>query len=187
MSEKIVKKFQVNQQKYSIDLNATQTIADCAAATAAANVAAAAATTAAGKAPYIDETTGTWWTWDPTAASGAGAYVDSEVAADPQTTKADKSDVDNANLVIAEAIAALRRDIVGLQRLLSENAGDLNVKTIDVEEGSFQLGQKQFALVTSAPTEIPRSTGLMRFNPSNGALYVSKSVTNSTSDWVRVQ
>ena len=101
--------------------------------------------------------------------------------------KADKTDVDNANLVVAEAIAALRRDISGVQKMLSENAGDLNVKTIDVEEGSFQLGQKQFALVTSAPTEIPRSTGLMRFNPSNGALYVSKSVTNSTSDWVRVQ
>ncbi len=102
-------------------------------------------------------------------------------------TKADKSNVDDANLVVAEAIAALRRDISGIQKILSENAGDLNVKTIDVEEGSFQLGQKQFALVTSAPTEIPKSKGLMRLNPSNGALYVSKSVTNSTSDWVRVQ
>ena len=101
--------------------------------------------------------------------------------------KADKSDVDDAHLVLAEAVAALRRDISGIQKTLTENAGDLKVKTIDVEEGSFQLGQTQFALVTSAPTEIPRSTGLMRFNPSNGALYISKSVTNSTSDWVRVQ
>ena len=92
----------------------------------------------------------------------------------------------NMTRVVAEAIAALRRDLSGIQFDLAEGTLDIKARNLESEEVPRRLGQPIFALVDAAPTELPHSLGLLRFNPSNGALYVSKAVTGATSDWKQV-
>ena len=92
----------------------------------------------------------------------------------------------NMTRVVAEAITGLRMDLAGIQSDLAEGALDIKARSVDSETVLKQQGQPLFALVNSAPTELPYSLGLMRFNPSNGALYVSKAVTGATSDWKQV-
>ena len=98
-----IKKVKVNNVIYTLDLGdgtaAEAAVEAAEAAAAGANAAAGVALSAASKAPYIGQN-GNWWVWDSTAASGEGAYVDTNISADPETAKADKVDVDNLEDVV---------------------------------------------------------------------------------------
>ena len=88
--------------------------------------------------------------------------------------------------VVAEALTALKAEHDAFVMMVKTNMGNVNGITFDAQDGFKICGQKMFDLVTGAPTEIPVTVGLYRFDASTGALYVSKSVTNSTSDWKQV-
>lgn len=198
--------FQVNGITYDLDINASATIAECEAATSAANTAAAHAEITASKSPYIDETTGTWWVWDSTASSGAGAYVDTNVSADPETAKADKVDVDNANSVIAEAMLYLYNENKALRELLTgKNKAVLpyiKAQTIEcVDKMTMGVPDILESSVAGAPSTAnvpdnwneetmtvwdgcPRRIGQQYVDKESGKVYYAIKVTGSTSDWV---
>ena len=88
--------------------------------------------------------------------------------------------------VVAEALTALKAEHDAFVMMVKTNMGNVNGITFDAQDGFKICGQKMFDLVTGAPTEIPVTVGLYRFDASTGALYVSKSATNSTSDWKQV-
>ena len=91
--------------------------------------------------------------------------------------------VAESDTVVAEALNALKAEIDGIARMLNTNTGELKGVTFDAENGFMIMGQKMFDLVDAAPTEIPKAIGLFRLNASTGALYASKSLTNSVNDW----
>lgn len=93
---------------------------------------------------------------------------------------------ENKMQVLVEAIAELRKEVDTLAYALKYQ-GDVKANSVDVVDGYNIIGQKMFDVVTSAPTELPNAKGLFRYDTVNKALYVSKSVTNSTSDWSIVQ
>lgn len=93
---------------------------------------------------------------------------------------------ENKMQVLVEAIAELRKEVDTLTYAL-KHQGDVKANSVDVVDGYNIIGQNMFDVVTSAPTELPNAKGLFRYDTVNKALYVSKSVTNSTSDWSIVQ
>jgi len=141
--EKIVKKFQVLQQKFKIDVLATDTIAAANAAAANANAAAEAANAAAGRSPYIDDTTGTWWVWDATEED----YVDTETSADPQTAKADKADFDNLVNEVAD---------------IEENPSDF-ARVADFESMPKLAGQPMLLFCNGTPSSSNKPTNWIDF------------------------
>lgn len=84
--------------------------------------------------------------------------------------------------VLAQAFAQQQAEIDGLKAQLA-HLGETKATSIDFEESPKLLGQPMFALTDGAPAEVPHAVGLQRFDPATGTLYISKAVTNSTSDW----
>lgn len=106
----------------------------------------------------------------------------------PDTLRSLAGSLDSHKLqVLVEAVAALHYEVASLRRALAEGQQHLKAVTFDAEDGFLIMGQKMFGLVSEAPTEIPQSVGLVRFNAATGACYMSKAVTNSTGDWMLVQ
>lgn len=85
-------------------------------------------------------------------------------------------------IVVSEALCQLRAEISSLREAIS-NLGNANAVSYDCDMGYLVCGQKTFDVVDGAPTEIPRSVGLFRFDKTTKTLYVSDELTNSTKDW----
>lgn len=85
-------------------------------------------------------------------------------------------------VVTSEALCQLHAEISSLREALS-NLGEANAVSYDCDKGYMVCGQKVFDVVEGAPTEIPRSVGLFRFDKTTKTLYVSDELTNSTKDW----
>ena len=106
----------------------------------------------------------------------------------PDTLRSLAGSLDSHKLqVLVEAVAALYYEVASLRRSLAEGLLNLKAVTFDAENGFLIMGQKMFDLVTEAPTELPKAIGLVRFNASAGACYLSKAVTGSTGDWALIQ
>ena len=106
----------------------------------------------------------------------------------PDTLRSLAGSLDSHKLqVLVEAIAELHYEVDALRRTLAEGQAALKAVTFDAEDGFLIMGQKMFDTVTTAPTEIPKAVGLVRFNAETGACYVSKAVTNSTGDWALIK
>lgn len=84
--------------------------------------------------------------------------------------------------VVSEALCQLRAEISSLREALA-NLGNANAVSYDCDMGYLVCGQKTFDVVEGAPTEIPRSVGLFRFDKTTKTLYVSDELTNLTKDW----
>lgn len=106
----------------------------------------------------------------------------------PDTLRSLAGSLDSHKLqVLVEAVAELHYEVDALRRTLAEGQAELKAVTFDADDGFMIMGQKMFDIVSAAPTEIPKAVGLVRFNASTGACYVSKAVTNSTGDWMLIQ
>lgn len=91
-------------------------------------------------------------------------------------------DFRDLSLVVGEALAELFYDIQGIKSNMKRYT-----ELIDEYGYPMRMGQRVFALTDGAPTEIPMSLGLVRLDASTGHMWVSKSLTISTSDWKQVQ
>ena len=85
-------------------------------------------------------------------------------------------------MVVGEALAELFYDIQGIKSNMKRYT-----EMIDEYGYPMRMGQRVFDLTDGAPTEIPMSLGLVRMDASTGHMWVSKSLTISTSDWKQVQ
>lgn len=91
-------------------------------------------------------------------------------------------DFKDLSLVVGEALAELFFDVQAIKANMMRYTS-----LIDEYGYPVRMGQRIFDLTDGAPTEIPMSIGLVRMDASTGHVWISKSLTISTSDWKQVQ
>lgn len=113
------------------------------------------------------------------------AYVSMSYAQGlPDTLRSLAGSLDSQKLqVLVEAVAALHYEVAAVRHLVLDGMSAVKGITFDAEDGFLILGQKMFDLISGAPTELPKSIGLIRFDAETGACFMSKAVTGATSDW----
>jgi len=84
--------------------------------------------------------------------------------------------------VVLEAVIQLAAKIDGLLSYLG-NLGTTKAVLIDSEDGYVICGQPLMTVADGAPTAAPLAKGCFWYDQTNKALYVSKAVTGSVSDW----
>lgn len=93
-----------------------------------------------------------------------------------QDLKSDQMDV------ALQATISLAAKLEGLLTYLG-NLGEAKAVSLDAENGYMVCGQPLMTIADSAPDTAPLAKGCFWYDTTNKALYVSKSVTGSTSDW----
>jgi len=131
-----------------------------------------------------------WWRiLDGRGTANAQAKADLAEAAAGRASAAaelaEQTDVATLQAGFSAALTVIQAQIQGIQTAL-QNLGTTSAVLIDSEDGYKVSGQPIMTLGTGAPSAVPLAVGCFYFDTANRALYVSKAVTGSTSDWAQV-